>query len=910
VISEPVLCRKFVGRVAELDHVLARRRAAATGHGGTVLVAGAAGIGKSRFLSEFRRVVPRRATRIASGACRPFAQRPLGPWLDVLGRLDPAAATNMLAHPSNSKDEQMATLVDTFARLSARAATVVLIEDLHWADPDIWQLLLVLTERAVSQRMLFIATYRDDELTPSHPCFLLLGHLLRDRATSLCTLGPFDDREVSELLRDALPPDVAVPPDLLRDVQRRCEGNALFAEELLRHTVDNFRCGDIGSDVRLPISLQAVVAERLTRCSEDDRGLLSRASLFGRSFEIDLLASIFDARVDWCREALDRLRTLQLIDSFGTSGEYRFRHALTRDVVYAAIPEADLGALHGRIADAIALRPDADADIERLAHHYWFADAREKAAPFCDAAGDAARVVHAYEDAAGWYERAAQGYAGDAEVAGALVKGGLMLVLVDRIDRALTFYERASTVYENAGDIDEAIATRAMAAGPLSNAGRVDEATAFMEETWRRFGPRASPFVRDRLRVRLGFFYAFARRTDDAWKLVQAIDFDALDSNSALAAEARFLRSALHAQRAEPGPWRRDFEIGLATFERLDVLPDNIRTALGNAGFQALCLGETALARAYQERAVELAGRLQSGLEYEKCFLAQIELRAGGLSAARSIIDAFPSPRVFNARVERTVVALELGHACGDDDLERLLDAGLLAEARERGVTSATVKLSCASALALESLGRHFEVERLLVDAAATMTTTYDMTVPIATIAWLRPNLAQRLRPLVEPAAGRDGDLVDRALLEFLDAAAARECGDRAQRAARGRSAARQFAAIGWHLLEARALDLAGDVAPAGERYASMGAYAELRRLERTALELRATSDGTGLLTNRERELAHLVAAGKSNRAAAEALSISEKAVEKYLTSVYAKLGMTSRAQLAAYVAGSRFERT
>ena len=903
VVSEPVLCRKFVGRVPEFEHLLARRRAAAAGHGGTVLIAGAAGIGKSRLLNEFRRSIPRRATRLAWGACRPFAQRPLGPWLEVLAQLDPAAANDLQRHAATSKDEQMAVLIDTFARLGARSTTVVLLEDLHWADPDIVQLLVVLTECALSQRLLFIATYRDDELTPAHPCFLLLGRLLRDRAASLCTLAPFDEREVAELLRDALPSDAAVPDDLLRDVQRRCEGNALFAEELLRHTVDRYRSGNAGSEAPLPISLQAVVAERLTRCSNDDRELLSRASLFGRSFEIDMLASIFEAPVGRCREAMDRLFTLQLVDSLGTTGEYRFRHALTRDVVYAAIPSTDLAGLHRRIAEAIANRPDAAANLERLAHHYWFAGLRREAAPFCLAAGDAARAVHAYEDGAAWYERAAQGYAKHADVASALVKAGLMLVLADRIDRALELYERASSVYEDAGDIDEAIATRAMAAGPLSNAGHAADATAFMEQTWDRLGPLASPFVRDRLRVRLGFFYAFSCRTDDAWELVKGLDFASIDSNSTLAAEARFLRSALHAQRAEPAPWRSDFESGLAIFEHLEVLPDNVRTALGNAAFQALCLGEIVLARTYQERAVELAGRLSSGVEYEKAFLAQIELRAGRLSVARSIIEAIPSPRLFNARVERTVVALALGNACADVELEKLLDLGLLAEARDRGETGAMVKLSCAAAPVLERLGRQSEANRLLADATREITTTYDMTVPIATIARLRPDLAQRLRPLVEGAAARAGAAVDRALLAFLDAAAARERGDGTRCAASARSAATRFARIGWHVLETQALDLAGDVALARERYAAMGAYAELRRLERSSLDRPASPEVPALLTSRERELALLVAAGKSNRAAAEALSVSEKAIEKYLTSIYAKLGMTSRVQLAAYVA-------
>jgi DNA-binding CsgD family transcriptional regulator len=205
----------------------------------------------------------------------------------------------------------------------------------------------------------------------------------------------------------------------------------------------------------------------------------------------------------------------------------------------------------------------------------------------------------------------------------------------------------------------------------------------------------------------------------------------------------------------------------------------------------------------------------------------------------------------------------------------------------------------------LERLGRQAEADRLLADAARAITTTYDMTVPIATIARLRPDLALGLRPLVEAAAMRAGAVVDRALLAFLDAAAARERRDGTQRAANGRSAAKNFADIGWHVLEAQAYELAGDTVLARERYAAMGAYAEVRRLERSSLDRLASPDEPALLTSRERELVLLVAAGKSNRAAAEALSVSEKAIEKYLTSIYSKLGMTSRVQLAAYVAGS-----
>jgi DNA-binding NarL/FixJ family response regulator len=180
------------------------------------------------------------------------------------------------------------------------------------------------------------------------------------------------------------------------------------------------------------------------------------------------------------------------------------------------------------------------------------------------------------------------------------------------------------------------------------------------------------------------------------------------------------------------------------------------------------------------------------------------------------------------------------------------------------------------------------------------------MTVPIAAIARLRPKLAAPLQPLVDRAAERASDRVAQALRAFVEAALARDAGDAARALGAGRRAAAQFAEIGWPLLEAQALEAGGDDAAARRRYRSLGANAEARRLER---DFAAEEDVPGLqtsLTPRERELVRIIADGKSNRAAAVALSISEKAIEKHLTSIYAKLGMTSRAQLAAFAATRR----
>jgi DNA-binding NarL/FixJ family response regulator len=104
--------------------------------------------------------------------------------------------------------------------------------------------------------------------------------------------------------------------------------------------------------------------------------------------------------------------------------------------------------------------------------------------------------------------------------------------------------------------------------------------------------------------------------------------------------------------------------------------------------------------------------------------------------------------------------------------------------------------------------------------------------------------------------------------------------------------------------MQAESLELAGDLEGALAIYRRCGAFGELQRLERHAMAQR-TSSKSDVLTPREREVAQLIAAGKSNLAAAESLGISQKAVEKYLTSIYGKLKITSRTQLAVYASSA-----
>src|SRR5579863_3652517 len=140
MISTRILCQAFVGRAAELEHLNARRRGAGDGHGGLVLIGGEAGIGKSRLVREFTDQLNRRMSAVASSPCREFAQKPLGPILDVLAQLGGPAA-NAIA--GASKNERLDAFAGGFERIAAKRTAVAIVEDLHWADLDLVQTLII-----------------------------------------------------------------------------------------------------------------------------------------------------------------------------------------------------------------------------------------------------------------------------------------------------------------------------------------------------------------------------------------------------------------------------------------------------------------------------------------------------------------------------------------------------------------------------------------------------------------------------------------------------------------------------------------------------------------------------------------------------------------------------------------------
>jgi class 3 adenylate cyclase/tetratricopeptide (TPR) repeat protein len=524
----------LVGRDRELDALLAVLADVHRGHGWVIELAGAAGLGKSRLVGELIdragdvrvlhsrceeyeastpyyvfRAPMRAALGLGAGADARTTERRLRevvervepelvPWVPLLGillglELPPTPETRAL-------DERY--LRDTLADVALRflgstlagTPTLFVVEDAQFADEASSDLLSRLSHATSGLRYALLLTHSTPETTWA--TFEEDG-----RRCLQLTMLPLTQEHAAEIVQLATD-EQPLPPHAVDLIAERSAGNVLFLFELL----DMVR--KTGTTDALPDSVEAVVAADIDRLAPPDRMVLRYASVLGASFDPDLLQTALRDEVTLDAELWERLRGLVNPDP---DGGMRFRNTLVRDAAYEGLPFRRRRQLHGRVAEAIEVAPDAvEEEAGALALHYSEARRHEKAWYYGRLAGDRARAVTAYVEAARFYELA--------------LRSGRFLPGVRREDRARVWVALGD-VSESAGLIDAAFsalvrATRLFAADP------VEQARVFR--------------LRARTRVRKGAYVAALRETTSGLRAVQG-----LESPSALG-----IRATLRAARS------------------------------------------------------------------------------------------------------------------------------------------------------------------------------------------------------------------------------------------------------------------------------------------------------------------------------------------------------------------------
>ncbi len=343
-----------------------------TSIGALVLIGGEAGVGKSALVRSFARGLT--GTRVLVGACDATSTpRPLGPFLDVA-----EAAGGELERRADGGARPHELASELLRELRTRQRTLLVVEDLHWADAATLDVVRLIARRVQGVPALVVGTYRDDELDGMHPMRTVLGELATYEGVSRLRLVPLSARGVSELA-DPLGVDGA-------ELYARTGGNPFFVTEVL------------ASDGAIPQTVQDAVHARVSRLSARARRLIEALATMPQGAEIRLLESLAPEVVG----GLDECLTSGVFTS--TPGGVSFRHEIARLAVEATIPPHRRLALHARILNS--LRVSGAADAARLAHHAEGAGDAPAVLEFAPAAAARAAAVGAHREAASQLARA------------------------------------------------------------------------------------------------------------------------------------------------------------------------------------------------------------------------------------------------------------------------------------------------------------------------------------------------------------------------------------------------------------------------------------------------------------------------------------------------------------------------
>ncbi len=963
-LSGPLIAPHLVGRAPHLAAVDDLLGQVGAGSGAVLLVAGEAGIGKSRLVAEMvKRATVRGIATAVFDVYEGDAAVPLAPFGSPNRHLATAGTGELLASALVGDPADPQALLAAVARRVREAAEqrplLLVVEDVHWADATTLDYLEHVTREIVASSVLLVLTYRHDETSPA--LAKLLGALERRRVASELRLMPLALNQVEEMLGALLQTDRPLRRGFVERLYAQTEGNPFFVEEIVRSLIatgDLFvdgRAWERGPGARLPLpqSIRDTVQHRVERLAPAIRETLHLAAVIGPRVEFELLQALSGRSEP---ELIEHVRVLVqaqlLVDE--SADRIAFRHALTRDAVYDRLLARERRALHARAGEALERTYEDSLDQRWMALSYHFSEAQawERALRYGLRAGDQAAALHHPAAAVEHFNRA--------------------------IEAAERLGQRAPL---------EAWRGRARALGLVGDIERARKDLEHLLEIVRAEGDREAEWAAliDLGQVWAGHDYA---RMADCYHAALAIARE-FDDRSRLAQTLNGIGN-LHVNAGDPTDALPHHLEALAIFEDLGDR-ESIAQTLDLLGMASYGAGDLRSGTAYYERAAVLLADLGDRRALASCLSA---LSQRGWSYQCDVMSAEPRWDGI-ARAERALeLAREMGWPAGEayaliclasclgpsGAFQRALDtvgSGIaIAEDVEhhewlafghivRGAIlidllatdDARVSLERALAEAELTGNRHWRqlATCYLVDCGITTgdhaaaqgaldrepPSTMPRTMGERHIHFASAELAlargraDEARASVEhlieieqsAGAGSERAVIPRLWRLRGEALAAQREFDEARavlRTARDRAAEegalpllwridvslagvlrrkRDRAGVDGALASARTVieELATRVADDGLRRAFMDRAAHLVPRPRPSTPLRAAKAAYGGLTAREREIAGLVGLGYSNRQIAERLVLGERTVQTHVSGALNKLGFTSRAQIAAW---------
>ena len=845
---------ELLERDAALTALGESHAAAARGQGKVVCISGEPGIGKTSLVRHFMETLED-GSRVLLGACDDLSiPRPLGPLRDlagsVSGELEDALAAGAPAH--DVQDLLIAELE------RPPRPTVLVLEDVHWADDATLDSITVLGRRIGSLPALLVMTFRGGEVPPGHPLRAVLGAIGSDEAV-LLELLPLSRKAVASLAGgdgDAL--------------YAATGGNPFYVSELLAS----------GDTTELPPSVANAVVARVSRLGDEARRLVELVSVVPNRVATELLDTVMAGWADAAEEPERR----ELLEIDGT--HVHFRHELARNAVRASIPASTRRRLHADVLEALLAGTPDPADV---VHHAECAGATDVVREYALIAARRAAAFESNREAYSHYRRAS-------DFADSL----------DAVDRADLLEELATAAYlvGRLGDAFEAIQGAIAIHRRLGDQASLGRCVRVLSR-FHWFAGDGVPAREKALEAitilePLGESIELARAYSGVAQLAMLADEGAQAlswGESALELATRLGDDSTRAHALvnigcakvqmdadETGPLLEAHAAADAVGEREDAT-----RALGNLGFVQLSWARPAPALSYARRALAYAQQheVHTYVSYGTTALAWLRLREGDWEEAERITRGEVERGMSIVQLLAQTVLAELAIRRGDPDASERL-AELTVHADRTGEPQRIVPvIELMAEAALTNCdpipAERFEELAELIRAPDGLRGRYALRLAAwAAVAGVEIELPQ-------PASGPYAAMLARDWFEAADA----------------------FSEIDWVYDRALMLSLLDDEAALVEAMdiaRRLGAEPLTRRLTVRMRELgmrvpkgprRTTRENAAGLTARQLEVVELIAEGLTNAEIAERLVVSQRTAEHHVAAVLTKLGATTRREAA-----------